>query len=390
MKKIAVFTGTRAEYGLLYFLLKELQQADALQQAQLQLWVGGTHLSKKYGYTLEHILADGFTVTEQLDFLQTTESPLATAKSLSLATKLAAQAFEKHQPDILVVLGDRYEALAIVQTAMLFNVPIAHIHGGEITQGAIDDVIRHAISKMSHLHFTAAETYRQRLIQMGEQPDTVFNVGAPGLDYLNQVNFLTLEQLSEVFKFNFTEKYFLITFHPETLGEQEPLQQLTHLFDALSFFSAYQFIITYPNADANGDQIITALQQFEQQNKQVLLLSSMGQLRYLSAMKYATAVIGNSSSGIIEAPSFFVPTVNIGDRQKGRLASDSVLNCLPESKDIIDTINKAIELKASNDRIIYQNPYGQGQASKAIASHLLAYQKPSPLQKEFYDLDNQA
>lgn len=389
MNKIVVFTGTRAEYGLLYFLLKELAFAEKSGDIILQLWAGGSHLSQQYGYTIEHILADGFNVTEQLDFLQTSHSATGTAKSLAKATELAAIAFEKQQPDLLVLLGDRYEALALAQTAMLFQVPIAHIHGGEITTGAVDDVIRHAISKMSHIHFVAAEPYRQRLIQMGEQPSQVFNVGAPGLDYLHETTFLTRAELSSFFGFDFTKPYFLITYHPETLDKQDPVEQLTALLLALAYFPQHQLVITYPNSDTFSEALIQCLKEFQTQHSRVLLLTSMGQVRYLSAMKNADLVIGNSSSGIIEAPSFNVPTVNIGDRQKGRLASESVLHCAGNTEEIIDTIKQGLLIKKTAEPSFYRNPYGQGQASKQIAKHLVSYTVPAKLHKTFFDMDVQ-
>jgi len=384
MNKIGVFTGTRAEYGLLHLLLDDIHQSN---QAELQLYVGGTHLSKQHGYTLDQIEADGFTATAQLDFFKGSESVEQVSQSLATCIQLATTALSKNKPDILVLLGDRYELLGVAQAAMLLQIPIAHIHGGEITEGAMDDAIRHAISKMSHLHFTSTQTYRNRLVQMGEQPSAVFNVGAPGLDHINMLEYMSAEQLSIALNFDFTIPFFLVTYHPVTLSDKSPVAQLNKLLDALAEHSDFNLVITYPNADSFSQQLIDRLEEFSQENNNVLLLTSMGRIKYLSAMKLATAVVGNSSSGIIEAPSCYVPTVNIGDRQKGRLAAESVLHCAESTSHIIATIKKAIHFKAQESLASYNNPYGQGNASQKIAKHLIAYKKPTYAGKTFYDLD---
>lgn len=383
-KKIAVFTSTRAEYGLLYYLLKELQQND---NVSLQLFVGGTHLSSVYGKTIDFITDDGFDVTAALDFFQGSDSVKNIVSSLACCIEQASKVLIQYKPELIVLLGDRYELLGIAQAAMLSNIPIAHIHGGEITEGAVDDMIRHAISKMSHLHFTSTEKYRSRLIQMGEQPDTVFNVGAPGLDHLTKMDFLSAYELSNIFNFDLSTPFFLITYHPVTLSDGEPIKQLNILLATVSLFETYKLVITYPNADSFSQQLIERLLDFDSKNENVLLLSSMGQQRYLSAMKLATVVIGNSSSGIIEAPSCNVPTVNIGDRQKGRLASNSVIHCGENQQEIYNAIEKAINLKKSTDLNVYSNPYGNGGASKKIVEKLLDYEKPLKLYKSFYDVD---
>lgn len=380
MSKIAVFTGTRAEYGLLYWLLKELESSPELS---LQLYVGGTHLAENYGLTINHIIDDGFAVTECLDFLDCSDSDISTGISLASAVSLASSAFQIHKPDLLVILGDRYEALGIAQAAMMQKIPIAHIHGGEITEGAIDDVIRHAISKMSHLHFTSTEQYRKRVIQMGEQPSKVFNVGAPGIDNIKKLELMDLQALSSSLNFSLDNGFLLVTYHPVTLTSDNGLAAQENLLMALQSFPDLKVIITFPNADTNSQQLIESLKVFEaQSNGNVLLMQSMGQLRYLSAMKHARVVVGNSSSGIIEAPTFHVPTVNIGNRQKGRIGADSIIHCDETTQSIVDAIKQAIDLEVS----CYANPYGDGNASKKIVKHIREQNIGELIQKEFYDI----
>lgn len=384
MKNIAVFTGTRAEYGILSHLIGILSRSE---QVNLSLWVGGTHLVESFGYTAKFIEQDGYTINETLDFYQGSESELEVVKSLAFATELAADCFSRNDIDILVLLGDRYEVLALAQTAMLFKVPIAHIHGGEITEGAVDNSIRHAVSKMAHLHFVAAETYRQRLIQMGETAENVINCGAPGLDVIDELDYLTSEQLSLKFNFNFAKPYFLVTYHPLTLNEQSSVEALKAMLASFSDFPDYRVVITYPNADTFSGDLLRELKSFAQNAQNVLLVSSMGQLGYLSAMKIASLVIGNSSSGIIEAPSLNVPTVNIGDRQKGRLMARSVFSCGDNQKAISNAIKEALSLSIHRTNDCFKNPYGQGNASEKIADALVKYQRPKNLYKVFNDLE---
>jgi len=381
MKKIAVFTGTRAEYGLLYWVLKALKEEKSVD---LQLLVGGSHLSHEFGHTVDNIEKDGFTVTERLDFLLSSDSPQAISKSLALAVIAGADCFNRLKPDLLVLLGDRYECLALAQCAMLANIPIAHIHGGEMTQGAVDDVIRHAISKLSHLHFTATTTYQNRVIQLGEDPSRVFAYGAPGLDNIEKLPLLSKKQLAEAIEFAHLEQFFLVTYHPVTLCQDDAKFALDNLLTVLAQYTDFQVIITFPNADAQGRKLINQLTNFTTtHSSRVKLFESMGQLNYLSAMKHASLVIGNSSSGIIEAPTFQVPTVNIGDRQKGRVAANSVFHCEESIKAISGAIKKALEHKTEH----VVNPYGFGGASEKIVKKLLSVEIGSLLEKSFYDLD---
>jgi len=385
MKKIAVFTGTRAEYGLLYWILKELDRAS---NVELQLLVGGMHLSHEFGYTVEEIEKDGFKILERLEFLVSSDTPVGISKSIGLAIISVAESFSRLKPDLVVLLGDRFESMAIAQAAMIAGIPIAHIHGGELTQASIDDSVRHSITKMALLHFTSTEVYRKRVIQMGEQPKYVFNVGAPGIDNINQLTLMNKSELSESLNFSLSNDFFLVTYHPVTLVTGGAIEALENLLSALKDYPQHKVIITYPNADTYGRNLIGALVKFaESFPERVLLIQSMGQVRYLSAMKYASVVIGNSSSGIIETPSFKVPTVNVGDRQKGRESSQSVIHC----DESYDAIKKAIYKATSEDFSMkikgFENPYGKGGASKRVVDILIDETIKADIQKVFYDID---
>ena len=378
MRKVAVFTGTRAEYGLLYWLLKDLQQDSEIE---LQLLVSAMHLSPEFGMTYQQIEADGFTITEKVEMLLSSDSAVGTAKSIGLGVLGFADALERMKPDVLVVLGDRFEALAVTQAAMILRIPIAHIHGGEITEGAYDDAIRHAITKLSLLHFTSTEAHRNRVIQLGEHPSRVFNVGAVGLDHLQRSKMFSLAELSASLNFKLEQPYFLVTYHPVTLASEPAKASFENLLKALDAFPQHQIILTYPNADDGGREIIPLLEAYaKQQPSRVLAIPSLGQKRYLSAVKHAAAVVGNSSSGIIEVPSFKVPTVNIGERQRGRLAAESVFSCPSNTAAIIETLQ--LGLKSDLTQVV--NPYGKGKASEAILKQLKA--ADLSVVKTFYDL----
>lgn len=364
MRKIAVFTGTRAEYGLLYWLLKDIQADPTLE---LQLLVAAMHLSPEFGMTYQQIEADGFVITEKVEMLLSSDSAVGTAKSVGLGVIGFADALARMQPDVLVILGDRFEALAIAQTAMILRIPIAHIHGGEITEGAYDDAIRHAITKLSFLHFTSTETHRNRVIQLGESPSRVHNVGAVGLDHLQRSNLMSIDELASSLNFKLEQPYLLVTYHPVTLASEPAKESFINLLAALEQFPELQIILTYPNADDGGREIIPLLEDYaKKQPQRVLAIPSLGQLRYLSAVKHAAAVVGNSSSGIIEVPSFKVPTVNIGERQRGRLAANSVFPCAIDTDSIVTTLKATLYSNLSQ----VVNPYGKGDASGAILEHL--------------------
>lgn len=381
-KKVAVFTGTRAEYGLLYWLIKDIQHDPELT---LQLLVSGMHLSSEFGETYKQIEQDGFTIDEKIEILLSSDTAVGTAKSMGLGVLGFTDALSRLKPDALVILGDRFEALAAAQTAMILRVPILHLHGGEITEGAYDDAIRHSITKLSYLHGTSTEEYRKRVIQLGESPDRVRNIGAIGLDHLVRSELMTKHELSSSLDFNLTQPYFLVTYHPVTLGKESPERSFLDLLYALEEFQDHQVILTYPNADDGGRRIIPILENYARQNpSRVCAIPSLGQQRYLSAVKHAEVVIGNSSSGIIEVPAFNVPTVNIGVRQKGRLAAKSVINCEADKVAIADAIKIAImgTYKAPGEKII--NPYGAGNASAQAIEMLKSFNfEPS---KTFYDL----
>ena len=364
MRKIAVFTGTRAEYGLLYWLLKDIQTDPDLE---LQLLVSAMHLSPEFGMTYQQIEADGFSITEKVEMLLSSDSAVGTAKSIGLGVIGFADALARMQPDVLIVLGDRFEALAVAQAAMILRIPIAHIHGGEITEGAYDDAIRHAITKLSLLHFTSTETHRSRVIQLGESPSRVYNVGAVGLDHLARSDLMSVSALATSLSFKLEQPYVLVTYHPVTLASEPAEEAFLNLLAALDEFTEMQVILTYPNADDGGRAIIPKLEAYaKRQSQRVLAIPSLGQLRYLSAVKHAAAVVGNSSSGIIEVPSFKVPTVNIGDRQRGRLAAKSVFSCAANTGSIVSTLSSALDADLSQ----VSNPYGKGNASGEILEQL--------------------
>lgn len=381
-KKVAVFTGTRAEYGLLYWFLKDIQSDSDLC---LQLLVSGMHLSPEFGETYRQIEKDGFKIDEKVEILLSSDSAVGTAKSMGLGVLGFADALSRLAPDVLVILGDRFEALAAAQTAMILRIPVVHLHGGEITEGAYDDAIRHAITKLSYLHATSTEEYRQRVIQLGEAPDRVFNVGAIGLDHLSRSYFMSVEGLAESLNFPLRQPYVVVTYHPVTLADEDPVTSFTALLEALDVYSEVQVILTYPNADDGGRRIIPLLKDYAaKQSQRVLAIPSLGQVRYLSAVKHAAAVVGNSSSGIIEVPSLDVPTVNIGMRQKGRLAAKSVLDCQANRFEICHMLNVALSRSYKNDDEQIDNPYGQGSASKQIISMIKNLKFASV--KSFYDV----
>ena len=382
MKRIAVFTGTRAEYGLLYWLMKEVQ---ASRNLELQLIVGAMHLSPEFGETWRQIETDDFRIDAKVEMLVSSDTPVGVAKSMGLGTIGFADALDRLRPDCLVVLGDRFEALAIVQTALVMRIPVAHLHGGEITEGAYDDAIRHAISKMASLHFTAAEPYRQRVIQMGEQPDAVFNVGAPGLEHLRRTDRLSLAEVSASLGFEIREPFVIATYHPVTSGDGDPISTVTAMLAALDSIPNLQHIITYPNADNGGRAIVPILESYARANPdRTLVVPSLGMKRYVSLLGHAAALVGNSSSGIIEAPSFGVPTVNIGVRQQGRLAAESVLHCNTDQAAISRALATALTPRFKAMARTVQNPYGEGETSTKIVNLLQSIEFTTA--KRFYDL----
>jgi len=380
MRRICVVTGTRAEYGLLFWIIKGIHEDPDLD---LQLLVTGMHLSPEFGLTFKEIERDGFPITRKLEILLSSDSAVGISKSMGLALISFAEAYEEIRPDLLVLLGDRTETFAAASAALIAGVPMAHIHGGELTEGAYDDALRHAITKMSHLHFTSTEVYRKRVIQLGEQPDTVFNVGAPGLDSIKKLKLLSRQDLEKVIGLRLMERNLLITFHPVTLEKATAQKQLQNLLNALSGLPDVGLIFTKPNADRDGRCIIQMIDDFVKRHTQnAVVYTSLGQLRYLSAMKYVDAVVGNSSSGIVETPCMNIPTVNIGDRQKGRIMGGTIINCAPECRDIKRALEQAFHFDKTKE---YANPYGDGQASDRIRKQLKRI-KAVNLKKRFTDI----
>ena len=384
MRKICVVTGSRAEYGLLSGLMRAIQKNADMQ---LQVIATNMHLSPEFGLTYRDIERDGFKIDKKVQMLLSSDTPNATTKSVGLATIGFADAYEDLKPDLIVVLGDRFEILSAVSAALFFKIPVAHLHGGEITEGAYDDSIRHAITKMSHLHFTSTEVYRQRVIQLGEQPDRVFYVGAIGVENIKRVPLLSKSELETNLQFEFGEKSLLITYHPVTLENNTAAEQCRNLLEALDKYPEYKIIFTLPNSDTNGRVIIQLINEYvASQPKRCMSVPSLGLKRYLSALKYVSAVVGNSSSGIIEVPSFGIPTLDIGDRQKGRIAAKSVWHCTTEVASIVAGMQKILSHDFLNQARGAVNPYDKGKTTEQIFQIISTYPLHNLLQKKFYDI----
>lgn len=382
MRKICVVTGSRAEYGILRNLMAAIKADPELQ---LQVIATNQHLSKLQGETYKEIERDGFTIDYKV-YMADDEAPdnaNTTAKSISRGVSGFADAFDALHPDLLLILGDRYEMLAVASTALIYKIPIAHLHGGEITEGAFDDAIRHAISKMSHLHFTSTEAYRNRVIQLGEQPERVFNVGALGVENVMKNDFMSKEEIESSLNFQLTDKCLLCTYHPVTLSNMSSEVQVLNLLKALDYYKDYHIIFTYSNSDTNSQIIIKRIQEYVDRNKgRCMFIPSLGQRRYFSALKYMTAVLGNSSSGIIEVPSFGMPTLDIGDRQKGRIAADCVIHCGYSIEEIKEGLEKVVNYPS---KAIDNHYYKEG-TCEAIFNIIKNYPLENLVQKSFYDL----
>lgn len=381
MRKICVVTGSRAEYGLLSGLMRAIKDDPELE---LQVIATNMHLSPEFGLTYRNIEEDGFVINKKVVMLLSSDTPNATAKSVGLGFIGFADAYEDLRPDMIVVLGDRYEIISAVSTALFYKIPVAHLHGGEITEGAYDDCIRHSITKMSHLHFTSTEEYRRRVIQLGEDPKRVFNVGAPGIENIMKVPLMSKDELeSSLGGFSLGDKYFVVTYHPVTLENSTAAEQVQNLLDALDEYPDYSTIFTLPNSDTDGRVIIKLINEYvARHSDRSVAYPSLGLRRYLSALKYAKAAVGNSSSGIIEVPSFGIPTLNIGDRQKGRLAADSVINCGTSKEDIMVGLDKALGMNCEQ----ITNPYEGENTTEDILSVLKKYPLEGLIQKSFYNL----
>lgn len=381
-RKICVVTGTRAEYGLLQPLMKKIKEDCLLE---LQIVATGMHLSPEFGLTYKQIEQDGFVIHEKIEALLSSDTPVGIAKSMGLTTIGFADAFNRLQPDLLVILGDRFEMLAVAQTALALKIPIAHISGGEVTKGVIDDAIRHCITKMSHLHFVANEEYKKRVVQLGENPNLVFNVGDPGVENIRLMDFLTKEDL-ELFYETSIDKLLLVTFHPVTLDKNAAKRQLSALFESLDHFKDYVIVFTKGNADSEGRYINELIDEYAALNENVKVYTSLGSTKYLSTLKYAKAVIGNSSSGIVEAPVFGIPTINIGDRQEGRAKAISIIDCDYNSEAITEAIYKALDPTFIDSIKNMELKYDGVNTSEQICDIIKNTDITNIVKKDFYDL----
>ena len=383
-KTICVLTATRAEYGLLKPIIKKL---NCIEEFDLRVVVTGAHLSPEFGLTYKEIENDGIVIDEKIEILLSADTPSAVSKSMGLAMIGFADYFYKLMPDMLIVLGDRYEALAVATVAMNHLIPIAHLHGGETTEGAVDESVRHAITKLSYLHFTSTEEYRNRVIQLGEHPERVFNVGSIGIENILGEHLITKSELEEVIRFKLDKPYAVVTFHPVTLEDNSSEKQVKALLETCGSYKDMRFIFTKANADARGRIINQMIDEFVDNNDHAIAFASLGVNLYLSALKHSAMIIGNSSSGIIEAPSLGIPTINIGDRQRGRVQATSVINCEPTKEDI----DKAIRLALTDDfRVVAKettNPYGDGNTSDRIVKVIRDFvlNDKVNLKKQFFD-----
>ena len=385
MKKIiCILTATRAEYGLLKPIIRKFTD---IAKYDVKVVVTGAHLSPEFGLTYREIEEDGIFIDKKIEMLLSSDTPSAISKSMGLALIGFSDYFECLKPDLLMVLGDRYETLAVAIAASNQRIPIAHLYGGEITEGAVDDAFRHSITKLSYLHFTSTETYRNRVIQLGESPERVFNVGAIGIENIKNEPLFSRIELQKELELDLSKPYAVVTFHPTTLEKSTAKSQIESLLDACSEFKGLNFIFTKTNADVDGRIINQYIDKYAHDFENIKGFSSLGVKRYLSALKYSTMVIGNSSSGLLEAPSFGIPTVNIGDRQKGRLQSKSVINCESNRVSIRLAIECALDHKFIELSRTVINPYGDGETSEKITNIISAYieEEKIDLKKTFFD-----
>jgi len=381
-RKICIITGTRAEYGLLRWLMHDIDDDPDLT---LQIIATGMHLSPEFGLTYHEIEKDGFRIDRKVEMLTSSDTPVGIAKSMGLGLIGFADALHELSPDLLVVLGDRFEIFSAVSAALVARIPVAHLHGGETTEGAFDEHLRHSITKMSHLHFVATEEYRRRVIQLGEQPEQVYLVGGLGIDAIARLKLLDRAELEAALKFEFGLKNLLITFHPVTLEAATAVEQMAELLAALENLADTHLIFTLPNADTGGRQLIEIVKQFVARNVNARAFTSLGQLRYLSCIAQVDGVVGNSSSGLTEVPYFKKGTINIGDRQRGRLQATSVINCKPTRKDITTALKKLYDADFQASLEQTKSPYGEGGASEKVMSIIKHTSTTHLLKKSFFD-----
>jgi GDP/UDP-N,N'-diacetylbacillosamine 2-epimerase (hydrolysing) len=382
--KICVATGTRAEYGLLKPLLNKIKEEPGWT---LQLLVTAAHLSPEFGLTYKQIESDGLHIDAKVEMLLSSDTDEGVVKSMGLGMIGFADALKRLQPDLLVILGDRYEMLALASAALIFKIPIAHLHGGEITEGAYDDAIRHAISKLAHLHFTSTDAYRRRVIQLGENPDKVFNVGAIGLDNILTLKLLDRNELEKELNVKFQKYNYQVTYHPVTLGTTTAQEQFSSLLAAIEQQKDSFFVFTKANADTDGRIINTMIDQYVATHDNAVAFSSLGTLKFLSVLNISDAIVGNSSSGIIEAPSLNIPTINIGERQKGRIQADSVVNCTGNTNDILQAFDKVKDQGFVTRKGKVKNPYGNGNTTQRIIDIIRSANVKQLIVKQFYTID---
>lgn len=383
MKKICVVTGTRAEYGLLYWLMKEIESDKDLD---LHLIVTGMHLSSEFGLTYKEIEKE-FKINKKIEMLLSSDTSIGVSKSMGLAQISFAEAYDELKPDMVIVLGDRYEIFSATSAAMIGKIPVAHLHGGETTEGAFDESIRHSITKMSHLHFTATDEYKNRVIQLGEHPNRVFNVGGMGIENIKRLKLLTKDEFEKSIDFKLNKKNILVTFHPVTLEKSTARGQFQELLDAIYELKDTNIIFTKANSDTDGRVINQMIDEYVAKNSdKSVVFVSLGQLRYLSALQFVDAVVGNSSSGLAEAPSFKIGTINVGDRQKGRIKADSVIDCEPNKSSIQQAFLKLYSKEFASVLQTCENPYGDGCASQKIIDSIKKVDLNDILKKSFFDV----
>lgn len=385
-KKICIVTATRAEYGLLKPVILALGGESCFETAVVAT---AAHLSPEFGLTYKEVEHDGIRIDRKIETLMSSDTPSSVSKCMGLTMISFADYFDESHPDALLVLGDRYETLAVCCAAMNARIPIIHMYGGETTEGAVDEAARHSITKMSALHFTSTETYRKRVIQLGENPENVFCVGAVGIENIKKMQLLDKNALEESISFKLDKPYAVVTFHPVTLENDSAGAQFAELLKALDRHKEMKYIFTKANADANGRIINKMIDDYAASNDNVAAFESLGNLRYLSALKYTAIVIGNSSSGIVEAPSFGIPTINIGDRQKGRIQAESVINVKPDSKEISEAIYRANSPEFRAQAAIVVNPYGDGGTTEKIVRIIKDKFEDGgfELKKKFFDVE---
>lgn len=383
-RKILVVTGSRADYGLLRFVIDGISKSEKLD---LQLVATGMHLSPEFGLTFKEIEKDGYKIKKKIECLLSSDTSSSTSKSIALGIIGFSDTFNELKPDLMLVLGDRFEIFAATTAAMVARIPIAHLHGGETTEGAIDEAIRHSITKMSHIHFVANEEYKNRVLQMGENPKMIFNVGGLGIDNILKLKFIEKNELEKRLNFKFGKRNLLVTYHPVTLEEQTSEHQIKEILSALSELKDTKIIFTMPNADPDGKIIFDLITEFCENNNQCSAYISLGQETYLSCLRQVDCVIGNSSSGIIEVPTFKKATINIGDRQKGRLKAESIIDCKPNKKEIIEAINFIFSPNFQNSLKKIINPYGNGGATTKIIKTIEEINLKSILKKSFLNLN---